>query len=67
MEDELQDATVDGENQQGPILKAEYLDGDCEQAFSITRAGKARVTYSNGDIFEGNKFLKQWIRQFNQL
>jgi hypothetical protein len=30
-----------------------YEDGDCEEASFISRAGKATVTYSNGDVYQG--------------
>jgi hypothetical protein len=39
-----------------PQHKVEYLDrpeGEPEEANWVTRAGKARVTYPNGHVFEG--------------
>ena len=31
-----------------------YLDGEEEEVTWIARAGRARVTYSNGDVYEGD-------------
>ncbi len=43
-------------DEEAPQCKVEYLDlpeGETEETNWIKRAGKARVTYPSGDIFEG--------------
>lgn len=36
------------------VTNVVYLDGDKEETAAVTRAGKAKVTLSNGDVFEGS-------------
>jgi hypothetical protein len=40
-------------DEEGPEFTVEYLDGDMEVTNWLKRGGKAKVTYPNGDIYEG--------------
>ena len=46
-------------DEEGGMYQVEYLDGEEETCTFVTRAGKARVTYVNGDVYEGHFNVKK--------